>query len=126
VENPADFRFSDGKACAGAADAAVGSFVEHQLYRAGDPVAKGAVELSGVRSLVGLPLVKDDASVGALMIGRREARPFSDKQVALLQNFAAQALPKLSGRCGSVNGPSPEPAATRRMRRNRISPSAQS
>jgi GAF domain-containing protein len=70
----------------------ISDLVEHQLYRAGDPIAKGAVELSGVRSLVGVPLVKDDASLGAFMIGRREAHPFSDKQIALLQNFAAQAV----------------------------------
>jgi GAF domain-containing protein/CheY-like chemotaxis protein/HPt (histidine-containing phosphotransfer) domain-containing protein len=70
----------------------VPDLVEHQLYRAGDPIAKGAVEFSGVRSLVGVPLVKDGASVGAFMIGRREVRPFSDKQIALVQNFAAQAV----------------------------------
>jgi GAF domain-containing protein len=66
--------------------------IEHELYQGGDPVAKGAVELSGVRSLVGIPLVKDRASVGAFMIGRREVRAFSEKEIALLQNFAAQAV----------------------------------
>jgi GAF domain-containing protein len=64
----------------------------HQLYRASDPIARGAVELSGVRSLVGIPLARDGASLGAFMIGRREVRPFTDKQIALLQNFAAQAV----------------------------------
>jgi GAF domain-containing protein len=66
--------------------------VEHELYRTGEAITKGAVELRGVRSLVGVALVKDGASIGAFMIGRREVRPFSDKQIALLQNFAAQAV----------------------------------
>jgi GAF domain-containing protein len=68
------------------------NLVEHQLYRVGDPITRAAVELSGVRSLVGVPFVKDGAPVGALMIGRRELRPFTDRQIALLQNFAAQAV----------------------------------
>jgi hypothetical protein len=38
--------------------------VEHQLYRVGDPITRAAVELSGVRSLVGVPFVKDGAPVG--------------------------------------------------------------
>jgi GAF domain-containing protein len=70
----------------------VPELVEHRLYQAGDPIAKGAVELSGVRSLVGVPLAKDGASLGAFMVGRREVRPFSENQIALLQNFATQAV----------------------------------
>jgi class 3 adenylate cyclase len=64
---------------------------EHELYRSGDPLAKAAVE-AGVRTLIWVALVKDDVPVGAFALGRREARPFSDKQIALLQNFAAQAV----------------------------------
>jgi GAF domain-containing protein/nitrogen-specific signal transduction histidine kinase len=66
--------------------------VEHELYRAEEEITKGAVELSGVRSLVGVALVKDGASIGAFMIGRREVQAFSEKQIALLQSFAAQAV----------------------------------
>jgi two-component system, NtrC family, sensor kinase len=64
---------------------------ELELYRSGDPLAKAAIA-AGVRTLVWVALVKEGAPVGAFAIARREVRVVSDKQVALLQNFAAQAV----------------------------------
>ncbi|HVC54609.1 MAG TPA: GAF domain-containing protein [Stellaceae bacterium] len=62
------------------------------MYRSGDRWTAAPVELGGARSYLAIPLLKDDALVGAFAVSREEVRPFTDKQIALVENFAAQAV----------------------------------
>ena len=61
-------------------------------YLDGEPVAKGGVELGQVRTLLAMPMLKDREVVGAFAIYRQEVQPFTDKQIELVKNFAAQAV----------------------------------
>ena len=57
-----------------------------------DPEVVAAVELGGIRTFVAVPMLKDKMLIGAVIVYRQEVRPFSDKQIELVKNFAAQAV----------------------------------
>jgi len=66
--------------------------VVHTADEAAEAVSGPSAKLGGARSLVGVPLLKDEALVGVIIIYRQEVRPFTDKQIALVENFAKQAV----------------------------------
>src|SRR6266571_4053664 len=63
-----------------------------QSYLDRDPPAVAAVEIGGIKTVVLVPMLTQNEVVGLIAIYRREVRPFTDKQIALVTSFASQAV----------------------------------
>src|SRR5262245_31228073 len=61
-------------------------------YLKGDPLPVTAADIAGIRTLMVVPMLKDNEPIGGIAIYRKEVRPFGEKQIELVTNFAAQAV----------------------------------
>jgi signal transduction histidine kinase len=65
---------------------------DSRFYREGEPYTRACVELAGARTTLSVPLARDDEVLGVLGFFRQEVKPFNEREIALVKNFAAQAV----------------------------------
>jgi len=65
---------------------------ERRYVEKSDPYVVAAVELAGIRTVAAVPMLKENELIGAIIVYRQEVRPFTEKHIELVTNFAAQAV----------------------------------
>jgi GAF domain-containing protein len=70
----------------------VADFAQSRAYLERDALAVDGVEVAGIRTLVAVPMLRENEAIGSIAIYRTQVRPFSEKQVELVANFARQAV----------------------------------
>ena len=70
----------------------IADVTKEPAYIEGEAVFVAAVNLGGFRAVVNVPMLKENQLIGCFAVYRQEVRPFTDKQIELVQNFAAQAV----------------------------------
>ncbi|MEO6747943.1 MAG: GAF domain-containing protein, partial [Caldimonas sp.] len=81
-----------GRIAATKAAVHIPDLIDDDAYRAGDALRRRSVELGGIRTWLGVPILRDGELIGAIAIYRKEVRPFEARQINVLGTFADQAV----------------------------------
>ena len=72
--------------------AQVEDLTKTEAYRSGDPLPVAAADVAGIRTALAVPMLRESECVGVFALSRREVRPFTEKQIEFVANFAKQAV----------------------------------
>jgi adenylate cyclase len=70
----------------------VGDYVDYVAEDQDNSISRMGIELGGIRTVLDVPMVKESELIGAFILSRQEVRPFTEKEIELVKNFAAQAV----------------------------------